>query len=1303
QSGVIKVFASLTATTPTVFADLSTNVYNFWDRGLLGLALDPSFPTRPYVYVLYTYDAPIGGGAPRWGTPGVFSDPCPTPPGPNTDGCVASARLSRLTASGNVATGPEQVLIEDWCQQFPSHSIGTVAFGPDGALYAGAGEAASFGFTDYGADGNPLNPCGDPPAGVGGTETPPTAEGGALRSQDLRTSGDPVTLDGSIVRVDPDTGAALPSNPLALNPDPNARRIVAYGLRNPFRFTFRPGTNEIWIGDVGWNDWEEIDRVANPADTTVENFGWPCYEGNGRQQGFDGANLNLCNNLYSSPGAVTPPFFTYSHAAKVVPGEACPTTGGSSITGSAFYPGGTYPGYTGAFFFADYTRNCIWAMLEGANGSPDPTKITTFASGAAGPVDLQIGPGGDLFYADLNGGTIRRIQYFSSNQPPTAVVSATPTSGPSPLTVSFDGTGSTDPDAGDTLSYSWDLNGDGVFGDSTAAKPTYTYTQRGLYTAGLRVTDSHGASNTRTLVIGVDEGAPRATITTPTSATTWKVGDVINFSGSGTDPQDGTLPASALSWSLILHHCPSACHTHLVQNFVGTASGTFTAPDHDYPSYLELRLTVTDSSGFTDTKSVQLDPLTVPLSFASGPSGLQLVVGSSSTTTPFTRTVIVGSANSVSAPNQALNGTNYAFTSWSDGGPQTHTIVAPATATTYTATFSASGGVPAGLVAAYAFNEGANTTTLDSSGNGNTGTITGAAWTTAGKFGSALSFNGSNSWVTAADANSLDLTNGMTLEAWVNPNALGTSWRTLVFKERPGGLVYSLYANQNTNRPVGQVDIGGERNAVGPAALPLNTWTHLAVTFDGSNLRLYVNGGLVTTTAFTGVIPASTGVLHIGGNSVWGEWYSGLIDEVRIYNRPLAVGEIQADMNTAIGPADTTPPSTPTNFVKTTATAMSIATTWTASTDNSGTVAGYNLYNGTTKVGTTSGRSFTFTGLVCSTPYTLGVEAYDVALNVSAGRAFLVESTLACDTTAPTVSVTAPLAGAIVSGPISVTANAGDNDSVAGVQFKLDGAPLGPEDTVAPYSVTWDTTTATNATHKLTATARDPSSNTTTSAEVAVTVSNVAPPPPTGLVAAYGFNEGVGTTTADVSGKANTGTLTGASWTTAGKFGSALSFNGVNNWVTVADANSLDLTNGMTLEAWVKPSALGTSWRTALFKERPGGIVYSLYANQNTSRPVGQVFIGAERNALGSATLPLNAWTHIAVTFDGANLRFYANGGLTATTAISGSMAASTGVLRIGGNSVWGEWFTGVIDEVRIYNRALSASEITTDSNTAVH
>ena len=192
KSGLVKVFDSLSDSQPDVFADLRTQVHNFWDRGLLGLALDPNFPDTPYVYVLYTHDAAIGGTAPRWGTAGATSDGCPTPPG------ATGRRLRRerppLAPHGVRqldGRAREQVLIEDWCQQYPSHSIGTLDFGNDGALYVSGGDGASFNFMDYGQDGSPLNPCGDPPGGVGSALTPPTAEGGALRSQDLRTLGRP--------------------------------------------------------------------------------------------------------------------------------------------------------------------------------------------------------------------------------------------------------------------------------------------------------------------------------------------------------------------------------------------------------------------------------------------------------------------------------------------------------------------------------------------------------------------------------------------------------------------------------------------------------------------------------------------------------------------------------------------------------------------------------------------------------------------------------------------------------------------------------------------------------------------------------------------------------------------------------------------------------------------------------------------------------------------------------------------------------------------------------------------------------
>ncbi|GAA1286252.1 PQQ-dependent sugar dehydrogenase [Saccharothrix xinjiangensis] len=684
KSGLIKVYDSLADTTATTFADLRPQTQDFWDRGLLGMAVDPQFPARPFVYVAYTYDAVPGGTHPRWG------DQCPTPPGATDQGCVVTGRVSKLTAGPTGTMTAEQPLVTDWCQQYPSHSIGTVAFGPDGGLYVGGGDGASFNFTDYGQVGNP---CADPPGAAGANLTAPTARGGALRAQSIRRpAGEPVSLDGSIVRIDPDTGAGLPGNPFAGHADANAKRIIAHGMRNEFRFGFRPGTEELWVGDVGWNTWEEINRIPDVNDATAENFGWPCYEGSARQGGYDGANLDLCESLYSGAGQTTP-YYAYNHSAKVVSTDPCPT-GGSSISGIAFESTSNYPAaYDGALFFSDSSRGCIWAM-QTTNGQPDPAKLVPFVTGVNVPVQIATGPGGDLFYIALGAGQLRRVTYSSGNQAPTAVATATPSSGAAPLTVQFSGAGSTDPNPGDTLGYAWDLDGDGQYDDSTSATPTHTYTAQATINVGLRVTDQAGAFGTDTVAVTV--GTPVAqdpvpVIDTPTAPLNWVVGQHVPFSGHATDPQDGALPASALSWRLILHHCwpDGSCHEHVVQNWSGTASGAFNAPDHEYPSHLVLSLTATDSSGRAVTTTRQLDPQTVNLTFASSPSGLQLSVGGTAQTTPFTRTVIVGSNNSISAPSPQGSALvfRYRYSNWSDGGAQTHNITAPATATTYQANY----------------------------------------------------------------------------------------------------------------------------------------------------------------------------------------------------------------------------------------------------------------------------------------------------------------------------------------------------------------------------------------------------------------------------------------------------------------------------------------------------------------------------------------------------------------------------------------------------------------------------------------
>lgn len=698
KRGIIKVFPNLQTNTPTIFVDIRTNVHNFWDRGLLGLALHPDFPSTPYVYVLYTLDQRPGGPIPSWGLANTDYDDCPTPPGPTTDGCVVAGRLSRFVASGNVASGPEQVLIDDWCQQFASHSVGSLVFGSDGALYVTGGEGASYVSADYGQFGgtlpqtpSPRNACGDPPGGAGGAMTPPTAEGGALRSQSRhRSSGGPVVYNGTVLRLNPDTGAAFANNPLIASADAKARRLVAEGLRNPFRAAWRPGTGELWVGDVGWSTWEEINRIPNPTGE-VRNFGWPCYEGVGRQEGFDATDLTICESLYARVGSTVEPVFQYDHGREVVAGDGC-APGSSSISGLAFHAtSGPYPSsYRGALFFTDYNRRCIWVMPPDSGGTPDPTRVQVFAQGLeGGAVSLETGPDGDLYYVDIDWGRIVRVQYFQANTPPHAAFTASPESGLAPLTVRFNASTSSDPD-GQRLSYAWDLDGDGRFDDGTDAAETYRYRRAGSITVQLRVTDTSGASDVASAVISIGNSAPVATISTPTASTRWRVGTVINFSGRGTDSQQGTLPASALTWTLVMHHCPSNCHEHVIREFAGVASGSFTAPDHEYPSHLELRLTVTDSGGLTDTTSVELDPQTVTLTFESSPSGLQLGFNDEQTAARFRRTVIVGSANSVSAPSpQTLGGRGYTFSRWSDGGGRTHTITAPATAATYVATFSA--------------------------------------------------------------------------------------------------------------------------------------------------------------------------------------------------------------------------------------------------------------------------------------------------------------------------------------------------------------------------------------------------------------------------------------------------------------------------------------------------------------------------------------------------------------------------------------------------------------------------------------
>src|SRR6202046_1183102 len=247
-----------------------------------------------------------------------------------------------------------------------------------------------------------------------------------------------------------------------------------------------------------------------------------------------------------------------------------------------------------------------------------------------------------------------------------------------------------------------------------------------------------------------------------------------------------------------------------------------------------------------------------------------------------------------------------------------------------------------GLVAAYGFDEGSGTTVTDASGNGNNGTISGATWSTAGKYGDALSFNGTSSLVTIPNSASLQLSSGMTLEAWVNPSTVNANWRDVLYKANDN--FYLEATSTNGSLPDAGLIAGGTyADAFGTAKLTASTWAFLTETYDGSTLRLYVNGTQVASTAHTGAIASSPHPLQIGGDTTYSQYFGGLIDEVRIYNVALTAAQIQTDMTTPVnnGP-DTTPPTQPVTLSANVASASEVDLSWGASTDNVG-VTGYQV------------------------------------------------------------------------------------------------------------------------------------------------------------------------------------------------------------------------------------------------------------------------------------------------------------------------------------------------------------------------
>jgi glucose/arabinose dehydrogenase/PKD repeat protein len=927
KSGLIWAYDGVDDPTPTLVIDLRPKVHNFWDRGLLGLAVAPGYPDTPHLYVLYAHDVYPDGSGPRWGSglPNPSTDdPCPSPPGPTADGCVVFGQLSRVVINLQSMQGTEVPLIGAesplpatrwaWCQQYPSHSTGDLYFGQDGYLYASAGDGASFNFADWGQDGDPLNPCDDPPAGdgdlsngTGTSNTGSTAAGGALRSQDIITTSDPVSFDGSILRIDvsADPVQAPADNPLVGNGVAGDDLIIATGLRNPFRITGRPGTAEIWVADVGWNTWEELNRIIDPAGT-VENFGWPCYEGgdtgSSQQASYD--QQTLCQTVYNNPPAgivTTAPFWAYRHSDKVVAGELC-GTGSSSVTGVAFNTGTAYPlDYDNALFFADSSRMCVWTMFAGAGGAPDRNNRLALVSQSAGRiVDLQMGPDDHLYYVDFDGGRVVRINYFGVNAPPVAVVTADVTSGPAPLTVALDGSGSSDPEDGTDLQYAWELDGDGQFDDAYEAAVVWTYDHAGVFVAELRVQDTRGAMGTAAITITAGNTAPVPVILSPTPATDWAVGDVLNLAGEASDEQDGVLPGERLTWEMILHHCYSLedCHTHPLTSIPGTATAEFETVDHEYPAFLEIRLTAEDlpPPDWYDAAWEKRRRLTV---YNSGQTesftGVPLLVVLDPSRIDYDQ--VTADGRDLRFTDAAGNLLPYEIESWVPYGTShvwvsSPLIPAASTGTTlfmYYGNPLAVGGAenPAALWGAYRGVWHLHESAEDASGNLNHGTAI-ATTDIAGAIGLAKHFNGTSAYINVADSASLRITGPLTIEAWIRIDDPAQAGAPRVLSKKPvwnAGEGYNLEYKPGENNVT---SLGSGDNYLRADNVDLDTgWHHLTAVHQGTGAgSIYVDGISLGTDLTASELIAGSNLLRIGAaaDASAGSRFLGSIDEVRLAN-----------------------------------------------------------------------------------------------------------------------------------------------------------------------------------------------------------------------------------------------------------------------------------------------------------------------------------------------------------------------------------------------------------------------------------
>ncbi|MBL7949715.1 MAG: PQQ-dependent sugar dehydrogenase [Bacteroidia bacterium] len=518
-------------------------------------------------------------------------------------------RVSRFTASGDtVVPGSEIVLLETDTMIANYHGGGHLQIGPDGKLYVAVGE-----------------------------------NGRSALSQDLNS------YLGKILRINLD-GSTPSDNPF---PGPGKQRnIWAYGLRNPFTFSFQPSTGRFFINDVGEITWEEI----NDATAGGGNYGWPLAEGVSSDTAFDN------------------PFYSYLHGLST--GQGCAITGGDF-----FDPDTTnYPtAYQDKYYFIDYCGNWIDYITLSY-----PPVWSHFASNVANySVGLMTGPDGNLYFLSRNNEALYKIAYSPN---PAAVVVNEPLDQlvslgyPANFSVSASGT--------PPFQSQWYKGTTLLLNDTNATLniPNCAFADSGDYR--VVVSNAFGSDTSRYAHLSVTANQPPvAVINTPLPGAHYSGGDLISFSGDANDPEDGVLPDSAFQWVVIFHH---DAHVHPGPNAgSGIRSGAFLVPTTGEVSpnvFFRLYLIVRDAEGLVDSAFVDLQPNLSDFTINTQPQGLTIYVDGQPHIAPHTVTGVEGMYRNFGAPWSQVSGpSTYFFTRWDNGGALTQTFRTPVNDTAWTA------------------------------------------------------------------------------------------------------------------------------------------------------------------------------------------------------------------------------------------------------------------------------------------------------------------------------------------------------------------------------------------------------------------------------------------------------------------------------------------------------------------------------------------------------------------------------------------------------------------------------------------